>query len=74
MADFKKLRRVAGLPQLILGRKARVSRSKIADVESGRGKFTDAERTRILAVLAESIGRNVADLNASLEPDGGEGN
>jgi transcriptional regulator with XRE-family HTH domain len=70
MKNLPRLRRAAGLTQHALGRKARVGRSKISDVEIRRAEFTDAERGRILAVLADHIGKTVADLNASLESTG----
>jgi hypothetical protein len=70
MDNLPKLRRAAGLTQHVLGRKAKVPRSKIANVETDRATFSDAERQRILAVLAAHIGQTVADLNASLTSDG----
>jgi len=73
MKHLPRWRRSAALTQYALGRKAKVGRSKISDVEIGRAEFTDAERRRILAVLANCIGRNVADLNASLESSGAVG-
>jgi transcriptional regulator with XRE-family HTH domain len=69
MENLPRLRRAGGLTQFALGRKARVGRSKISDVEIGRAEFTDVERSRVLAVLAVHVGRTVKDLNASLDSD-----
>jgi transcriptional regulator with XRE-family HTH domain len=68
MSKKRTLRRAADLTQFALARTARVPRSKIADVETGRGQYTPAERRRILAVLAHRIGRNMAELHESLAP------
>lgn len=68
MDNLPKLRRAAGLTQHALGRKAKVPRSKIANVETARAMFTDAERGRVLAVLAESISENTKIVNQSFEP------
>ena len=74
MSKEKGFRRVAGLTQYALAREARVPRSKIADVESGRGEYTPAERKRILTVLAVRIGKNLEALSGSLASgDEGEG-
>ena len=69
MKDLKKLRRAAGLTQFALNRKAKVARSKIADVESGRGTFTQAEGLRIKAVLADSIRENITSLDAAIRSE-----
>jgi predicted transcriptional regulator len=58
MNDEKRLRRASGLTQFALAREARVPKSKIADVETGRGTYTKDERKRVLAVLTEAIGAN----------------
>ena len=70
MKNLKKLRRIAGMTQFALARKSRVSRSKIADVETERGVFTDAQRGRVLSVLTTHISKNVRDANADLASDG----
>jgi transcriptional regulator with XRE-family HTH domain len=70
MKNLPRFRRAGGLTQYDLGRKAKVGRSKISDVEIGRAEFTDAERSRILAVLAVHVGKTVEALNTSLESDG----
>ena len=63
MNKEKRLRRAASLTQFALARKAEVPRSKIADVENGRARYTNAERERILAVLVELIDANIAALS-----------
>ena len=63
MKNLATLRRAAGLTQYGLGRKARVGRSKISDVEIGRATFNDIEESRILLTLTKCIGANVAKLN-----------
>lgn len=74
MKNLAQLRRAAGLTQHSLSKLARVSRDRIADVETGRGsKFADAEQRRIFAVLVKRIERNLAALNASAENFAGEG-
>jgi|HubBroStandDraft_4_1064222.scaffolds.fasta_scaffold1938857_1 predicted transcriptional regulator len=70
MRNLKKLRRIAGMTQFALARKSRVSRSKIADVETERGVFTEAQSRRVLSVLTTCISKNVEDANASLISDG----
>jgi transcriptional regulator with XRE-family HTH domain len=70
MPSWAKLRKAGALTQHRLGGLAKVGRSKIANVETGRAEFTPAERQRILAVLAVSIGQTVAELNTSLASDG----
>jgi len=69
---LRRLRRASGATQFILARKTHVSRSKIADAESGRARYTDAERKRILAVLVELIDANIAALSeeGAEEPNG----
>jgi transcriptional regulator with XRE-family HTH domain len=69
MNEEKRLRRAAGLTQFALARKARVPKSKIADVETGRGQYTDAERDRVFAVLRQFIAENLKALVPSTTDD-----
>jgi transcriptional regulator with XRE-family HTH domain len=70
MQNLPRLRQAAGLTQYALARKARVGRSKISDVEIGRAQFSDAERSRVIAIVAVQVGKTVEALNASLDPEG----
>lgn len=72
MSREKGLRRASGLTQFALAREARVPRSKIADVESGRGEYTPSESKRILTVLAVRIGKNFEALSGSLASGNGD--
>lgn len=67
MQNLSKYRGAAGLNQYRLGGEAKVGRSKIADVETGRAMFTPAERKRILKVLSTHIEENLKDLNKDLD-------
>jgi predicted transcriptional regulator len=72
MKSLSKLRRAAGLTQHALGVRAKVPRSKIANVETDRATFTDDERRRVLTVLTGYAKQNIADFNASIAlVDGG---
>jgi transcriptional regulator with XRE-family HTH domain len=62
MSDEKRLRRAAGLTQYELARRAHISKTKIADVECGRGHYNDTQGKRIVRVLVEAIGANVQAL------------
>ena len=66
MKNLPKLRRTACLTQHALGEIAKVSRAKIANVETGRAEFTAAEAQRILAVLGKAISENAKLVNQSL--------
>jgi len=67
LQNLSKYRRAAGLNQYELGGLAKVGRSKIANVETGRATFTAAERARIVKVLSIRIEQNVKDLNKDLD-------
>ena len=62
--EFKRLRRAAGLTQYELCRRARVPRTKIADVEAGRGRYAEEELTRIAKVLTDAMNKNLDQLIA----------
>ena len=72
MRNLRKLRRVAGMTQYVLAKKARVSRSKVADVETDRAEFTDSEKRRVLTVLGAAIVKNAEEASASLRVLAGE--
>jgi predicted transcriptional regulator len=61
--NLTKLRRVAGMTQFTLSKRARVPRSKIADVEAGRAEFNQCELDRIINALASSLTASLVELN-----------
>lgn len=63
MENLKKFRQMAGLTQFKLSRKARVSRSKIADAETGRAEFSEQEADRIIDALAAGLKASLVEIN-----------
>lgn len=67
MRNLPTWRNQADLTQYELGKKTKIPRSRIADVETGRAVFTPAERARVLEVLGKRIEQNLKNLNAEIE-------
>lgn len=66
MKNLSRLRQAAGLTQHALGEIAKVPRSKIANVETGRAEFTDTEAERIRIALGKEVRENFKAISQSL--------